>query len=275
VAALLAALVLVVGAPEDADLPVAGAVGGPPPPQQASPFADTPAVGFTEGAAGIVLPPVRAVPDGHLLYYEDITRAIAAEEVAEALEDVREALIAARLGKTVLVYHDPDPFIRNLSRGAWDTWYDPYFRGGPWNDFWDSPDFAHIATMLVLGTRLAAAPRMAGRIAYRPATEPDTLRRRPYAVLRLVTQFVWVYAFAKPVGLVVIRDRVTWHVPADSRLLYSYFNHGLHLNAWEARAWGVDCEAYEDGLVRPGKGPPIPDAVFDLDQEPAGGCRPG
>jgi hypothetical protein len=274
-AALSAALVLVAGVPEDAGTPTTGTGGTPAATQPRSPFADTPAEAFADGAAGIVLPPAWAVPDGYLLYYEGTARAVAVEDVAEALEDLRQALIAARLNKTTLVHHDPDPFIRNLTRGAWDTWYDPYFRGGPWNDFWDSPEFANLATMLANGTGLAAEPRVAGRITYEPSTEPDPVRRRPYAVLRFVTRFVWVYAFVKPAGLVVIRDVVSWHVPTDDRLVDWYINQGLHVSSWEARAWGAECEAYEEGLVRPREGVAITEAVFDLDREPAGGCRPG
>jgi hypothetical protein len=72
--------------------------------------------------------------------------------------DLREALIVARLDERMLVGHDPDPFIRSLSRGVWDTWYDPYFQGGPWNDLGESPDFANVATKLAPGARLAAEP---------------------------------------------------------------------------------------------------------------------
>lgn len=274
-AALSTALMLAIGAPEDVVVPATGPAARPDARRALSPFAGTPAEAFPSGAAGIVLPPARAVPGGYLLFHEDRTRAITVGEVTDVLMDLREALIGARLDKRMLVGHDPDPFIRNLSRGAWDTWYDPYFLGGPWNTLWESPDFANVATKLAPGARLAAEPRVAGRITYRAATMPDPLRQQPYAVLKIVTEFVWVYAFADPPGIVVIRDQVTWREPTDQRLDWAYSNQGLHLSDRKAYAWGADCGAYADGLVRPGTGAPILDAEFDLDREPVGGCRPG
>ncbi|HEY8474515.1 MAG TPA: hypothetical protein VIL37_18015, partial [Natronosporangium sp.] len=60
-----------------------------------SPFAGTPAEEFAEGAEGIELPPAEPVGD------------YTADQVQKALEQVREALIAARLDESMLVEHDP------------------------------------------------------------------------------------------------------------------------------------------------------------------------
>src|SRR5690606_28428425 len=71
--------------------------------ETASPFAGTPAEHFAEGEAGIVLPAAEPVGD------------FTAEEVAEALEQVRQALIAARLDETMLVDHNPEKFLSLLA----------------------------------------------------------------------------------------------------------------------------------------------------------------
>lgn len=77
--------------------PVPGATGAVGTPTMPSPFAGTPAEGFAEGAAGIVLPPAEPVGD------------FTADAVAEALTQVRQALVAARLAPGMLVDHDPGP----------------------------------------------------------------------------------------------------------------------------------------------------------------------
>lgn len=251
-----------------------------------SPYDGTPAENFVVGAAGIVPPPAEPVPDGYLTDDAPTTRDIAAVEVAEALADVRAALVATRLDHRMLVDHEPDSFLRNLARSYWDTWFDPYvpFVG---LDFEEQPDAAEVATRLAPGARLAAEPRVAGRMTYGPATTdrgvPAT-ETRPWWTLEIVTRFVWVYAFGvtedeSATGIVVVRSEVVWYVPTDYRLDCCQPNRGLHYAEAEARAWGADCELYEElGLIRPdpsGYTTAVTEAVFDVDQppEPATGCR--
>jgi hypothetical protein len=256
-----------------------------------SPFAGTPAEDFAEGAAGIVLPAAQPVPDGHLVDYRSATRDITAEEVAGALEQVRRALIAARLDASMLVDHDPEPLIMTLAPSFWRTWTD---RTTMWGrrarEGYESPQLANRATKLAPDATLTAVPRVAGRITYRAATTFDgapATQTRPFRMLEVVTRFVWVYALAVVhgvegavrEGIVVVRDEIVWHVPADYRLLCCEPNLGVHWREAEARAWGADCDEYAEGLIRPARGPAaeIADVVFDPDQplEPTAGCRPG
>jgi hypothetical protein len=249
----------------------------------ASPFDGTPAERFAVGTAGIVLPRADAVPDGHLADYELRTRAVTAEEVADALEEVRRSLIAARLGHSMLVEHDPESYIQTLSPGHWEVWSRPedplWTRAREW---YEPSKFANRATLLAPDATLAAVPRVDGRIAYRAATTlagTPAGETQPYRILEVVTRFVWVYAFEAPAGaIVVVRDEVVWYLPADYRLSCCEQNLGVHQAGAESRAWGADCGAYAEGLIRPG-GPlvaGVPAAVFDLDQrwDPADGCRP-
>lgn len=248
-----------------------------------SPYEGTPAEQFAEGASGILLPPAEVVPDGYIADYSLATRDITAKEVANALDDVRAALIATRLDHRMLLDHNPQPFIQTLGRLYWYAWFDPYMPELREYDEYEQREFAYLATKLAPGVRLAAEPRVAGRITYGAGTTyrgaPQNTTE-PWRILRIVTRFVWVYALAMPgggVGIVMIRNDVTWHVPTDPRLDCCQSNLGLHHAVAEVRAWGVDCELYsKQGLVRPGAGGGIAGEAFDVDQpiESLGGCKP-
>jgi hypothetical protein len=64
IAAASVALVLAIGPPENGVMPERGIATRPGAAVPTSPFAGTPAEGFADGAAGVVLPRVRAVPGG-------------------------------------------------------------------------------------------------------------------------------------------------------------------------------------------------------------------
>ena len=117
--------------------------------ETASPFAGTPAEHFAEGEAGIVLPAAEPVGD------------FTAEEVAEALEQVRQALIAARLDETMLVDHNPEKFLSLLA---------PDHQVGRRLEF-DNGEFASYATQIAPGVELAPVPpRVHGTITYEATT---------------------------------------------------------------------------------------------------------
>jgi hypothetical protein len=247
-----------------------------------SPYEGTVAENFAEGADGIVLPPVEVVPDGYIADYSLATRDITTKEVAEALDDVRTALIAARLDRRMLVDHDPQPFIQTLARLYWHAWFDPFLPELRESDDYDQPEFAYLATKLAPGVRQAAEPRVAGRIAYGAGTSHrgGAPEADPWRVLRIATRFVWVYALEVPgesASIVVIRNDVVWQVPTDWRLDCCQTNVGLHHAVAEVRAWGVDCEIYEkQGLVQPDSTHELAVEAFDVDQplDPLSGCQP-
>jgi hypothetical protein len=248
-----------------------------------SPYEGTVAENFAEGADGIVLPPVEVVPDGYIADYSLATRDITTKEVAEALDDARTALIAARLDRRMLVDHDPQAFIQTLGRLYWYAWFDPYMPELREYDAYEQPEFAYLATKLAPGVRPVAEPRVAGRITYGAGTTyrgAPANTTEPWRVLRIVTQFVWVYALAEPsdgLGIAVIRNDVTWQVPTDARLDCCRSNLGLHHAVADVWAWGVDCALYSTkGLIRPDAGGGLEDEAFDVDRpiESLGGCQP-
>lgn len=266
IAFLATGLVLVLGAGSLTGLrvlgvwaPDAGPAAGPPatpdPTATAaeSPFAGTPAADFAEGAAGIVLPAAEPVGD------------FTAEEVADALAQVRRALIATRLDPTMLVDHDPDQFIELMAQG----------QQAALREAFDSASFATFASQLAHSVHLTAAPRVMGRIAYQAATAERDVR-----VLDVVTRFVWTYAFeatdGEPSqGVVVVRDELVWQMPHREDVLDP--GRGLSLSDGASRAWGVDCNAYERGLLSPADPTGqdrYPGAAFDpeLPLGSAGGC---
>src|SRR5207244_917426 len=94
----------------------AGAPAGPATPEpaqpatlaldQAHPFANSPAGGWSDGPAGIE--PPRAQPVG----------GFTAEQVAAATRQVRDVLVASRLDPRMVVDHDPARFLAALAPDA-------------------------------------------------------------------------------------------------------------------------------------------------------------
>jgi hypothetical protein len=212
------------------------------------PFAGSPAADFAEGANGIRLPAVEPVGD------------FSAEQVAETLAAVKEALIATRLDPTMLVDHDPEPFLALMSPDN-----QPILR----EDF-DTASFRYFASQFAEGAQLAVpTPRVDGAIAYEA-----TLDEGGFRVIEVVTSFVWVYAFVVPEdqpeldGLVVVRDELVWQVAHEDDVADSSL--GLWLWDGTASAWGIDCAAFEAGLLSPQTepgpavgGPDDPDQIFN------------
>jgi hypothetical protein len=81
------------------------------------PFLTTPAAGWSDGTAGIVVPDVAAVGS------------YPAEAVKAAMEQVRQVIVAARLDRRMLEGHDPEPYLGLLApRSA--AQIRPYFTPG-------------------------------------------------------------------------------------------------------------------------------------------------
>ncbi|HEY8471388.1 MAG TPA: hypothetical protein VIL37_01990 [Natronosporangium sp.] len=191
------------------------------------PFAGTPAESFAEGADGIVMPEPAAVGD------------FSEGEVADMLEQVREAMIATRIDETMLIEHDPEPFISTMSPDNQDALRREF----------DTGSFAYFATQIEEGAQLAVPePRVDGTVTFEATVDDSGFR-----VIEVVTNFVWAYAFVPPSsdvdGIVVVRDRLVWQVAhaddvADSSL-------GLWLWEGEAYASGIDCDAFDRGYLAP------------------------
>jgi hypothetical protein len=206
-------------------------------PTQIDPFAGTPAEDFAEGADGIVLPEAEPIGD------------FTADEVAEALEQVREALIAARLDPTVLVDHDLEPLVGVVAPN-----HQPALEAAI-----DSAALGPFPTLVASGATLRPEPpRVKGRITY----EFATAGAQESPIVQVVTRFVWVYAFES--SLVVARDDLVWEVVLGRP--WGESSYGLWLADAEANAWGVDCRVYPE-VLRPGTIAKLTDtSVFDPEQ---------
>jgi hypothetical protein len=229
---------------------------GPGPTGTPSPFAGTPAEDFAEGADGIELPPAEAVGE------------YTAEQVADALEQVREALIAARLDESMLVEHDPSTFLATLAPDHRQTHQLAF----------DSTSFAEYATQVADDAQLApVVPRVEGSLSYEAATAEGDL-----PVIEVTTRFVWVYAFeagrAQTGGdLVVVRDELTWVF--QEGYPWTEESQGLWLADEAAGVWGADCGLAGDGELLPDDDPVATlteraEVIFDPEQplDGAGSC---
>jgi hypothetical protein len=228
-AGLLGARVLGVWGPDSE--PLAEPTPTPSPTQSAapSPFDGTPAENFAEGADGIVLPEAEAVGD------------FTADQVAEALEQVRDALIAARLDRSMLIDHDPEPFLAVLADDLQPAL----------SEVIDSADFAAFASQVDEDAVLASlSPRVAGSISYRTTTAGA----QETEVIEMNTRFTWVYPFeaTDPEAggdLVVVRDELVWRMQFGEPWLET--SRGLWLVGETSRAWGADCETLAEGMLLP------------------------
>jgi len=206
------------------------------------PFAGTPAADFAEGVDGIRLP--EAAPVG------DFT----AEQVTDMLSQVRAALIASRLDPAMLLDRDPEPFLALMAEDN-----QPLLR-----DEFASADFRYFASQFADGAELAVPiPRVEGEITFEATRDEGGFR-----VIEVVTSFVWAYAFVVPEddpeldGIVVVRDELVWQLAHEEDVADSSL--GLWLWDGEAYAWGIDCNAFEQGLLSP-----------QTEREPGGSEDPG
>ncbi|GGR70247.1 hypothetical protein GCM10010169_12310 [Micromonospora fulviviridis] len=232
------------GPPSGAPSPTSAASAAPP--RASTPFDGTPAAGFPQGQAGIVLPAAKR------------TGPFTEKQVAAALTKVRTVLVTARLDRRFITDDDPEPLVRQFARDA---------RAGMRKAF-ASDTFAAYATRFAPGARLTAdQPRVKGRISYRSTKDADGIR-----ILAVTTNFVWSYAFATSStvpgdGLVVVHDTVVWSMPHPDDVESS--SKGLWIEDANSYAANIDCAAYEKGLLDlgthsfDGPGGPDLDAVFD------------
>ncbi len=194
------------------------------------PFAGTPAVNYPLGEAGIAQPVAAAAPG------------FTVAEVRADLATVRAALIAARLDHRMLIDHDPGAFLALLAPNA-RTDVAAWFADGT---------FGTVATWIGPQAPLDPdqAPRVSGRTTFRPGIH-DGLR-----VLQVITNYVWVYAFAGPEHpLAIVHDEVQWEFTETKNLRKSDIGMFI-VNVAAYQAW-IDCTAAKQGILaptRPGEG---------------------
>lgn len=195
----------------------------------ADPFANTPAAGFAAGAEGIEMPEPTAIGE------------FSEEQVGDALDQVRDSLIATRIDEAMLIEHDADSFVSTMAEDNQE---------GLQNAFNDG-QFGYFASQLADGAELAVPePRVQGTVTFEA-----TVDEGGFNVIEVVTQFVWAYAFVVPNdnpdldGIVVVRDRLVWQVADPSEV--SDTSQGLWLWDGEGYASGIDCEQFEQSLLAP------------------------
>jgi hypothetical protein len=152
-------------------------------------FEGTPAASYKEGAAGIVLPAVTQQGEW------------SAADVAKALTQVKNALIASHLDRKTLVNHDAAAYLALLTPSSREHEQQQIQRKG------------NTPLMFVVPTAklAAAAPRVSGKTTVGagkpPADEPG--------YLAIKTNYVWAYAFegvadSPGAHVVIAHDEIEW-----------------------------------------------------------------
>jgi hypothetical protein len=187
----------------------------------ANPYETSPAGNFPIGADGIVTPPAAAV-DG-----------MTAAQVADALGRVKQALEAAYLDHRLLVDHDPSPLLNLLAPDSATT---------VWQRF-EAGQYGTAMVQLAAGTTLAGEPRSSGQMSYQRVVWDG----RP--ALDVTTNYVFVYAFARPSGMVVIHTETHWMFPMGADLRSS--SRGMYLGRTNGYWHGMNCTLAAIGRTAP------------------------
>jgi hypothetical protein len=191
---------------------------------EAGAFAGTPAEAFPAGEAGITMPAAAAVAG------------FSADEVGAALTQVRAALVAGRLDRRMLVDHDPAVLLDGLAESSRKQ-VQPWFADGR---------AVSVATWLVPGEALAdEPPRVSGRTTYQSGDDQGV------RYLEVVTNYVWVYAFAdRAVSPAVVHDEVHWRVVPKQVVRP---DRGLWIASTSSYGSNMDCAQYRKGLLGPAR----------------------
>jgi hypothetical protein len=254
-------------------LPVAGdpARGGPPAAAAndrdvlldlKKPFASTPAAKWADGAAGIVAPTTKEV------------RGFSASEVADAVQSVRDVLVASRLDPRLLTEHDPGRFLDLLAPDARRQLI-PLFGDGR------ERDVQSLVSMMATGnTLLPVDAKVSGSMSVDDGDAGE---------LVVHTNYVFAYAFkpAKPIHLVdamnvivVVRADVDYVLRAGDR--WTPNSRGLWYGDASGFSYSIGCDSYRKGFLAPAATEP---SVSDASPEraeyfdptaplpPAGGCQ--
>jgi hypothetical protein len=202
----------------------ATAVTSSPRAASSEPFAGTPAANYPKGAAGIRLPRAKAVPG------------FSAAQVAADLADVRTALIAARLDARMIDRHDPSELLKLLA---------PTSQASVKKEFGTNVGLAHV-TWIDPRTPLAPdeQPRVSGRVSYAGTMQQGI------PMLAVTTNFIWVYAFARPDHPVAAEhDQIVWTFSESPELRAQ--DRGMFVSSDNGYSALIDCAAAKRGLLAP------------------------
>jgi hypothetical protein len=195
-----------------------------------APFAGTPAEGWADGAEGITSPSPMQVGE------------FSADEVAAATDMVRDALIASRVDRTMLIDHNPDAYLSLLAPDARKL-LKPLFGTGR------EPQAQALVSLIAQGHPLLdVEPKVTGTMTVE-AGAPNQLI--------IHTNYLFAYAFepedpsavTDPMDLIVlVRAQV------DYRLLKEGFTEDS-LGLWYGHVGGfgysIACDWYKKGFLAP------------------------
>ncbi|ASO19167.1 hypothetical protein FHR81_001433 [Actinoalloteichus hoggarensis] len=205
------------------------------------PYERTAAAGWAEGAAGIV--EAEAVPVGD----HD------AEEVATAVEAVREAVIAARLDPRSLTEHDPEGYLSllapDLQAGLREAFAEDDVETGLWITRIGEDD-----------ALLPVPPRVEGEMTVELDEDGEILVR---------TNYLFAYAFEPPADVEDLpglsnTDLVVFHrIEQDFSYVtgqeWADSSHGLWAEELVSFSYGMACDLADRGFLAP--------AFAETDQE--------
>jgi hypothetical protein len=145
-------------------------------------------------------------------------------------------MIAARLDRTMLIAHNPEPFLAKLAPGQHDE-LAGWFR---------DKEFSSLATWIGPTVQLDPNehPRVSGRLTY------ASKKVAGVQTLQITTNFVWVYAFTGPDRpLVTVHDQVRWEFPKGATVAPK--DRGLRVADARGYRFGVDCALAAQSLLAP------------------------
>ncbi|WP_157442192.1 hypothetical protein [Actinoalloteichus fjordicus] len=235
---------------EEADVSSTVPTPATPPVQQVDlsrPYERTAAAGWAEGEAGIV--GAEAVPVGD----HD------ADEVATAVEAVREALIAARLDPRSLTEHDPEGYLSllapDLQTGLRETFAEDDVEAGLW------------ITRIGEDPLLPVPPRVDGEMTVELDEDGEILVR---------TNYLFAYAFEPPADLAETSGLTNTDLVVFNRIEqdYSYVtgqewadtSHGLWAEELVSFSYGMACDVADRGFLAPGFAEESPELVAMPDE---------
>ncbi|WBB70366.1 hypothetical protein [Micromonospora sp. WMMD812] len=195
-------------------------------------YVGTPAESFAAGADAIELPAATAAGP------------FTAKQVANALDQVRQALVAARLAPSMVAADEPGPFLALLAEDNRDEVRADLADGASLNYATRIDPDANPGWVRDDGVRAK------GTVSFRATTDADGFR-----VVEITTSFLWVYSFdlwqaqKYPPGteLVTIRDRVVWHLPHPDDVLPA--SRGLWVAEAASTVQNADCAAIRRGYL--------------------------
>lgn len=195
------------------------------------PFAGTPAEGWADGEAGVVAPAAQPVGE------------FSAEQVAQAYERVRRAVITARLDRRVVQDHDVEPFLGLLAPDLQDHMR-PLFDGRK------DTEASLVVTRVDQGWRLLpVAPKVTGSMRAEAGGPGE---------LFVHTNYVIAYAFATaepgaltgPMDIVAVSRAETSYV-LRSGPDFRDGSHGLWTDRADGYSYSMSCEAAGRGFLAP------------------------